>query len=101
MYWYFAVSQYTKAFHFMRLPVMLMQMSQMAVGLAIVGATYYYSKIDESGRGCTKAYTDEYFWYCGLMYFSYLCLFGKMFVDTFILAVRLDFPCFDAGFRVP
>jgi len=37
MYFYFAVSGYTRAFSFLRLPVMLMQLSQMAVGLVIVG----------------------------------------------------------------
>merc|ERR1711998_584581 len=85
MYFYFATSQYTRALSFLRKPIMSFQLGQMAVGMLIVGATFYYSR---SPLGCTSAYTNEYFVYCGIMYASYFVLFGKMYLDTFVFKTR-------------
>merc|ERR1711998_569972 len=86
MYFYFCASQYTRALSFLRMPIMLMQLTQMAAGIAIIVSTYIYTKHDS--RGCSDAYSDYYFVYCGIMYGSYFVLFGKMYLDTFVFKTR-------------
>eukprot|EP00747_Dinoflagellata_sp_TGD_P142436 gnl/TRDRNA2_/TRDRNA2_176239_c0_seq1.p1 gnl/TRDRNA2_/TRDRNA2_176239_c0~~gnl/TRDRNA2_/TRDRNA2_176239_c0_seq1.p1 ORF type:complete len:379 (+),score=48.65 gnl/TRDRNA2_/TRDRNA2_176239_c0_seq1:81-1217(+) len=83
MYFYFGSTQFKstqKVFGFMRKPITLLQTSQMAIGVFYVCLSYYFKATGE----CSKTYNSDYFFYCGAMYFSYLCLFVKLYHDSYV-----------------
>jgi elongation of very long chain fatty acids protein 6 len=88
MYLYFAVSTYTRALSFMRLPITTMQLSQMVLGVALTGITYTYAQ-DVAGGGCSPTYADSgFFPFCSVLYGSYLVLFAKLFADNYIFTKK-------------
>eukprot|EP01064_Diplonema_japonicum_P010241 TRINITY_DN1755_c0_g1_i1.p2 TRINITY_DN1755_c0_g1~~TRINITY_DN1755_c0_g1_i1.p2 ORF type:complete len:282 (+),score=56.83 TRINITY_DN1755_c0_g1_i1:51-896(+) len=84
MYFYFAVSQYSTILRPFRSLITLLQLSQMIVGTAVVGFSYYFKET----ASCSPSYTTWYFACCGVMYASYLILFAKLFADSYIFKTR-------------
>lgn len=83
MYFYFGASVYTKGLSFLRMPITVLQLTQMVFGVVATLMAYYYQEFDV--RGCSKRYPNSnFFAYCGLLYFSYFVLFAKLFVDNYI-----------------
>eukprot|EP01059_Diplonema_ambulator_P018472 TRINITY_DN30850_c0_g1_i1.p1 TRINITY_DN30850_c0_g1~~TRINITY_DN30850_c0_g1_i1.p1 ORF type:complete len:299 (+),score=60.99 TRINITY_DN30850_c0_g1_i1:47-898(+) len=84
MYLYFAVSQYSTIMRPFRSLITILQLSQMVVGTAVVCLTYYF----KSTATCSPSYTTWYFTCCGVMYVSYLILFLKLFLDSYVFKTR-------------
>eukprot|EP01059_Diplonema_ambulator_P035035 TRINITY_DN8139_c0_g1_i1.p2 TRINITY_DN8139_c0_g1~~TRINITY_DN8139_c0_g1_i1.p2 ORF type:complete len:303 (+),score=74.23 TRINITY_DN8139_c0_g1_i1:63-911(+) len=80
MYTYFAFSQYTRVFSFLRPFITLIQLGQMFLGLAINLYTYHLA----TTKPCSKSYTETYFTACTVLYFSYFVLFAKLFYTNYI-----------------
>jgi elongation of very long chain fatty acids protein 6 len=86
MYFYFGVSQYTKAMNHFRRPITFLQLWQMVMGLFFTSVAGYYHFYDGS---CTKVYpTTYYFEWNSAMYGSYLILFAKLYYENYILKAR-------------
>jgi elongation of very long chain fatty acids protein 6 len=82
MYFYFGASSYTKGLSFLRMPITMLQLGQMAFGVGLTVVTYFYA---ESSEGCSLVYEDSgFFKFCGAMYLSYFVLFTKLFHDNYI-----------------
>jgi len=111
MYFYFGVSVYTKRLGFMRMPITMLQTSQMAMGIYLTYKAYQFTHdrtkspdgaapgatevpcAPEEGTdgfyhgdcGCSKTYTESgYFYYSALLYVGYFLLFAKLFYDNYI-----------------
>merc|ERR1711991_495069 len=81
MYLYFGVATYTRALSFMRMPITMMQLSQMALGVGLTLVTYVYA---HDGEGCSATYTGSgFFPFCAALYGTYLVLFAQLFYKSY------------------
>ena len=78
MYTYFAVSCYSGILSPIRKLITLLQLSQMAIGLALNVYTYY---LVQNGT-CSETYSPTYFMACSMLYASYFVLFLKLYLDN-------------------
>eukprot|EP01063_Lacrimia_lanifica_P029971 TRINITY_DN4682_c0_g2_i1.p1 TRINITY_DN4682_c0_g2~~TRINITY_DN4682_c0_g2_i1.p1 ORF type:complete len:286 (+),score=100.87 TRINITY_DN4682_c0_g2_i1:60-917(+) len=80
MYFYFAVSQFSRILHPIRSAITLLQLAQMVAGVAITALSYHYS----STGACSATYDATYFAGAGVMYGSYLLLFAHLFYKSYL-----------------
>eukprot|EP01061_Rhynchopus_euleeides_P047101 TRINITY_DN9275_c0_g2_i1.p1 TRINITY_DN9275_c0_g2~~TRINITY_DN9275_c0_g2_i1.p1 ORF type:complete len:302 (+),score=136.68 TRINITY_DN9275_c0_g2_i1:118-906(+) len=84
MYFYFAFSQYTTLLRPLRPIITLLQLAQMVVGVTVMALSFFYTRNGD----CSATYSDTYFVSCGVMYTSYLVLFLKLFLETYVFKTR-------------
>ena len=86
MYFYFAVCQYSTILRPIRSVVTLLQLAQMVIGVSISVLSYIYA--NDEATVCSVTYDSDYFMYSFVMYFSYLLLFLKLFLDSYVFKTR-------------
>lgn len=84
MYFYFGVSTYTEKLSFLRQPITTLQILQMGIGVGVTVIAYEFSSM-ENGQ-CSETYERSgFFFFCLLLYGSYLGLFVKLYFDNYLV----------------
>eukprot|EP01001_Neometanema_parovale_P008450 NODE_4728_length_1025_cov_122.586475_g4524_i0.p1 GENE.NODE_4728_length_1025_cov_122.586475_g4524_i0~~NODE_4728_length_1025_cov_122.586475_g4524_i0.p1 ORF type:complete len:271 (-),score=46.63 NODE_4728_length_1025_cov_122.586475_g4524_i0:157-969(-) len=82
MYFYFGVSQYTKALNVFRQPITCLQLVQMVFGMLFTAMSGYHHF---TTGDCTKVYlTTHYYEWNMALYGSYFLLFAKLYYDNYV-----------------